>query len=76
MLRVLYALTPSEVRVAAGLAEGRSLSDIAAEAGIQVTTVRNQLKSVFAKTSTPRQGELVAKLLGGLTRLGPPEASG
>lgn len=58
----LFGLTEREVEVAALLAEGLSLVEIAGVLRIQPGTVRNHLKSVFEKTGTSRQGELVALL--------------
>ena len=65
-LAMLYGLTATEARVAARLAAGRSVAEIADEHGVVVDTVRNQLKSSFAKTDTRRQSELVAAVLLGL----------
>jgi DNA-binding CsgD family transcriptional regulator len=55
-----FCLTSAEVRLTAALAEGTSLKEYAASAGITEGTARVQLKSVFAKTGTHRQAELVA----------------
>jgi DNA-binding CsgD family transcriptional regulator len=57
-----FGLTPTEAKLAAMVAEGRSLEDIAEQRQTSLTTARNQLKAVFAKTSTHRQSELVALL--------------
>jgi DNA-binding CsgD family transcriptional regulator len=57
-----YGLSPAEARLAARIATGSSLEDVADELGLALSTARNQLKSVFAKTDTHRQGELVALL--------------
>jgi DNA-binding CsgD family transcriptional regulator len=57
-----YGLSPAEARLAARLATGASLDDVADELGLARATVRNQLKAIFAKTDTHRQGELVALL--------------
>lgn len=62
MLRVAFGLTDREAVVAALLAEGLSLPELARHLGLQVGTARNHLKSVFEKTGTTRQGELVALL--------------
>ena len=61
-IAVVFGLTPAEARLAAALAEGRSLESIAEANGVSLTTARNQLKSVFSKTDTHRQSELVAFL--------------
>ena len=51
--------------VATALTEGRSLEEIANERGVTMATARTHLKRIFAKTTTKRQGELVAMLLRG-----------
>jgi len=55
-----YSLTPAERRLANCIATGASLRDSANQIGITYETARNQLKSIFAKTRTRRQAELVA----------------
>jgi DNA-binding CsgD family transcriptional regulator len=57
-----YGLSKAEARLAARLATGAALEDIASELAIAVPTARSQLKAVFAKTDTHRQAELVALL--------------
>jgi DNA-binding CsgD family transcriptional regulator len=61
-LREVFALTPAEARLAAALASGQTLKDVAAKRGVTDGTVRGQIKSVFAKTETSGQTELVALL--------------
>ncbi len=68
VLKNLFDLSPAEARVAHQLARGRSLEEIAELSGVKLSTIRKQLASVFEKTMTNRQGELVA-LLGRLTIL-------
>lgn len=58
----LHGLTAAEQRVAAGLAAGLDLAAIAADAGVAVSTVRDQLKQVFAKSGVNRQAELVRQI--------------
>ena len=60
MLRQAFRLTPSEARIAVCLAAGKSLEEAAQEMAIAQETVRSHLKSIFRKTGTHRQGELVA----------------
>jgi len=62
ILQALFDLSPAEARVAAMIAEGRSVKDIAQSLSVQPNTVRAQLKAVFSKTGTGRQGELVSLL--------------
>lgn len=62
-LKVLFRLTPVELRIADHLARGETLPDIAAALNITIATLRTQLKSMFAKIQTHRQTELVALLV-------------
>ncbi|WP_020178157.1 helix-turn-helix transcriptional regulator [Methylopila sp. M107] len=65
ILSGLYDLTPSEARVAGKIIEGETVADIASALALTEATIRTQLRGVFAKTGTSRQGELVS-LCGGL----------
>jgi DNA-binding CsgD family transcriptional regulator len=58
-----FRLTPSEAKLACIIARGAPPAIAARELKISRETARNQLKSVFAKTDTHRQSELVALLL-------------
>jgi DNA-binding CsgD family transcriptional regulator len=68
----LFQLTPAEIRIARRLACGEGPTEIATNLGIKPGTVRNEIKSLFHKTSTSRQAELVS-LLAHLGRLQFPE---
>ena len=57
-----YALTRAEARLAQQLALGLTLDAYANEQGLSSSTVRTQLKAVFAKTGVSRQAELIAAL--------------
>jgi DNA-binding CsgD family transcriptional regulator len=70
MLRAWYDLTPAEARVSMLLVSGLSLAEIVERLGIGANTARTHLKSIFAKTDTRRQGELIRLLLSNPT-LGP-----
>jgi DNA-binding CsgD family transcriptional regulator/PAS domain-containing protein len=75
-LGALYGLTPAEARLAAHLAGGETPDEAADALGIARETARSQLKAVFAKTDTRRQGELLRKLALDAALLpepGPPE---
>jgi DNA-binding CsgD family transcriptional regulator len=63
LLYAVFGLTPAECRIATLLAEGLSLKQIAETQGTQHETVRKQLRSIYQKTSTNRQPELVRLLL-------------
>ena len=62
-LRQLYGLTPAEARLAQLLASGSSLKEASEQLEVAMSTVRSQLNSVFAKTNTNRQSELMQLLL-------------
>jgi DNA-binding CsgD family transcriptional regulator len=68
-LRELYALTVVEARLAAWLAQGKSVNQAAVAMGITVNTARAYLKRIYDKTGVRRQPELVRILLS-LPRLG------
>ena len=57
-----FGFTPAEARLAAGLAAGDSLDDIAGRLGLSKHTLRAQLKALMSKTETRRQAELVRLL--------------
>jgi DNA-binding CsgD family transcriptional regulator len=63
LLAAAFDLTPAECRVAHFLAEGMSPKEIAARVGVQHDTVRKQLQSIYQKTSTNRQPDLIRLLL-------------
>lgn len=65
VLARLYGLTPSEARLAMAVASGESLESYAAAREIAISTARQQLKQVFAKTGAHRQADLVRLLLTG-----------
>lgn len=53
----------AETRLARALANGTDLKEYSETVSISVTTARNQLAALFAKTGTHRQAALVAWLL-------------
>jgi DNA-binding CsgD family transcriptional regulator len=57
-----FDLTRSEGKLACLIAQGLDPTQAAIRLGVSRETVRTQLKSIFAKTSTHRQSELVAML--------------
>jgi len=60
MLQQVFGLTKSEAKVANRLLCGDALADIAKAHDVEVGTIRSQVKSIFAKTQTSKQSELVA----------------
>jgi DNA-binding CsgD family transcriptional regulator len=69
VLEQLYALTPAEAELVQLLAQGRSLEQVATTRSVTMNTVRSQLKQVFTKTDTKRQGELVRLVLTGISSI-------
>jgi len=62
LLQGLFDLTMAEVRLVRGLVNGGTLAALAPQFGVEVSTLRVQLKSVFAKTGLSSQQDLVALL--------------
>lgn len=61
-LQVAFGLTRAEARLAGIIANGTNLFEAANRLRISRSTTRSQLRLIFAKTGTRRQGELVALL--------------
>ena len=64
-LQMLYAMTPAEARLAKGLCRGLTMNELSERHGATTNTLRSQLKSVFQKTNTTRQAELVRLIMSG-----------
>jgi DNA-binding CsgD family transcriptional regulator len=62
-LRLAYGLTATEANLAIALALGKSLKQSADESNRSEATLRKHLQSIFTKTETHRQSELVSQLL-------------
>jgi DNA-binding CsgD family transcriptional regulator len=62
LLQSAFGLTKAEARLAAALANGANLQDVAGRLRVSKETARDQLKAVFQKTDTHRQSQLVALL--------------
>ncbi|SJM92028.1 hypothetical protein CRENPOLYSF2_2500004 [Crenothrix polyspora] len=54
-----FNLTPAEARLCRSFAEGLSLNDYCKKWKVATSTARSQLHSVFGKTSTHRQSDLL-----------------
>jgi len=54
-----YGLTPAEAKVAALIAQGKLIPEVARELEVSPNTVKTQLRAVYLKTDTRRQGELI-----------------
>ena len=63
LLTAAFGLSHAECRVASMLADGMPLKVIADALGVQYDTVRKQLLSIYQKTATNRQPELVRLLM-------------
>lgn len=73
-LRSHFGMTQAEARCASLLCDGVSVTGVAKLAGVARPTVRAHVQSLFRKTETHRQGELVAVLnrfLNALARAAP-----
>lgn len=62
-LRQTYNLTRSEAEVAISLAAGHDMHQIAKMRQVSIGTLRAQLRTIFLKTNTRRQSELVIIIL-------------
>jgi DNA-binding CsgD family transcriptional regulator len=62
VLGLVFGLTKAEARLAAAICEGREITAIAATLGVSHLTLRGYLKTIFAKTGSRRQAELVARV--------------
>lgn len=63
LVRRLFALSDAETALAVALCSGKTLEEAASERGTSINTVKSQLKSIFGKTGTKRQSDLVSLLL-------------
>lgn len=59
VLRSLYSLTRSEIKMVQTMVGGASLEDVANILSISVNTARTHLKHIFHKTGAKRQSELI-----------------
>lgn len=62
LIQTAYKLTPSETRLAVDLVDGIELKAISEARQLSLATLRNHLKSIYAKTGIHRQGELVSDM--------------
>ncbi len=69
----LYGLTDAEVRLVTKLLEGGGLTAAAEKLGLSRNTVHSQLASVFLKTDTRSQSELLTLLLTCVAPVEPPD---
>ncbi|MDF2766207.1 MAG: putative Regulatory protein LuxR [Rhodospirillales bacterium] len=74
-MRSAFGFSPAEARLALALANGRTLEEHAAAQDVTLQTVRTQLQSIFNKSDTGRQPELVRLLMAALAPVAPPRPS-
>ena len=68
-LQERFDLTTAEARLVVHLVTGTSLKSSAKARGVTYETVRRQVKSVFHKTGTHRQSELVLTVIRAITEM-------
>jgi DNA-binding CsgD family transcriptional regulator len=54
-----FGLSPAEARLARAVGHGQTPEDYSVAEGVSMSTVRTQLRAVFARTGTGRQSDLV-----------------
>ena len=62
-LSSLFGLTPAESRVALLLTDGHSTREIAEMIGVKSSTLKSQLSSIYRKTNTSRQSDLMRLMM-------------
>ncbi|MDR6755045.1 DNA-binding CsgD family transcriptional regulator [Mycoplana sp. BE70] len=62
-----HGLSLAETRVFSGIVGGQSITEIARSAGVKRETIRSQLKSIFTKTGTTSQKDII-RLAAGISR--------
>ena len=60
----LFGLSPAEARLGRALTLGESLEVYARENDVRLSTLKTQLRSIFAKTGTDRQSAIVRLIIG------------
>jgi DNA-binding CsgD family transcriptional regulator len=68
-LRMLFGLTAGEAALTHLLAQGETLAEAAARLGLRINTLRTRLKTIFEKTGTHSQADLIRLVLLGATPL-------
>ena len=66
LIRSMFGLTPAEARLLLAVSNGQSLKEYCDEHHVTHNTARTHLRTVFAKTSTSKQSDLV-RLTSGLS---------
>jgi DNA-binding CsgD family transcriptional regulator/PAS domain-containing protein len=68
-LRACFGLTAAEAKLTRLLAQGCALTEASAQLGLRRETTRSRVKTIFEKTNTHRQSELVRLVLNGTPRI-------
>lgn len=68
-----FKLSKGEMRAMAGIVDGRSMSEVALEAGLSRETIRSQFKSLYAKTGARGEADILRLLHRGWQRAEPGE---
>lgn len=68
-MRELFKLTPALARLAAAIAGGLTLAEYAAQAGVTIGTVRQQMKELLARMGARRQADAVRMILTSVVQL-------
>jgi DNA-binding CsgD family transcriptional regulator/PAS domain-containing protein len=58
-IAAVFDLSPAEIRILQRLLAGRAPAEIADDLGLAMPTVRSHLASIYAKTGTSRQSDLI-----------------
>jgi DNA-binding CsgD family transcriptional regulator/PAS domain-containing protein len=61
-LSLLFGLSPAQAAIARRLCLGRSVEEIAAERGVEISTMRTHLAQIFLRTGAENQRDLVRLL--------------
>ena len=68
-LRAFFGLTSAEAKLTRLLALGLTLLEAGDRLGVRRETIRKRLKTVFEKTNTHRQAQLIRLILNGTPRV-------
>lgn len=70
VLKEFYGVTEAEAKLLQGILGGHNLEELAVSFGRSRNTLRTQLQSIYAKTGTCRQGDLIRLITTGPAILG------
>lgn len=64
LLKSTYGLTPAEIKVATGLASGKTQDDLCDDLCVSLATVKTHTQRIFQKTGVSRQVDLLRLIFG------------